>query len=424
MVASATQPLQILNFQRKHRAADAARQPTDWLLKDQGAWDDVNMLGHVDIIQHFDKLKFVIAGHETDDYVPVTTMSPGPRLLTRREVINRLKILATVEHALCVEYLYAYYSLKLSPRSVPHQEPWQEPARPARESSIEARLFTAADEVLRVAIDEMRHFRWVNEMLIEFGEHWVLDRASIIGIDFPGQKGFNQPFELKPLTARQLDWFIEVEKASPHHDNPTTIDGMYTLILRSIEEGPEFARNKERRDRLAQFVQMIIAEGNDHYHRFTRVKEALNGLSQSAYLRVTAAPKRAATGSPERMLQDTADASYAVLLHALDFVFQQDKKQRGDLLEAARRAMYNIDAACRRLSERNVGALFTPPRLPKPRARARSAESVGDALRPHLRRLRNSGHADLATLADQMDSMNAALTSALDAAKSVSQRPA
>src|SRR5712671_3428342 len=74
MVASADQPLQILNFQRKNRAADAARQPTDWLLKDQAFWDGVNMLGHVDLIQHFDKLKFVIAGQETDDYVPVTTM--------------------------------------------------------------------------------------------------------------------------------------------------------------------------------------------------------------------------------------------------------------------------------------------------------------------------------------------------------------
>jgi len=426
MVASAGQPLQILNFQRKHRATDAARQPTDWLLKDRGAWDDVNMLGHVDIIQHFDKLKFVIAGKETDDYVPVTTMSPGPRLLTRREVINRLKILATVEHALAVEYLYAYYSLTLSPRSVPRQEPWQEPARPARESSIEARLFTASDEVLRVAIDEMRHFRWVNEMLIEFKQPWVLDRAKVIGIDFPGQKGFKQPFGLKPLTAAQLDWFIKVEKASPHHDNPTTIDGMYTLILRSIEHGPEFAKDKERRDRLAQFVQMIIAEGTDHYHRFTRVKDALDGIPESAYLRVKSGPKRAAAGSPERMLQDTADASYAVLLHALDYVFQQDTHQRGELLEAARRAMYNIDAACRLLSERNAGAMFRLPVMaPAARkGRPRSAHSVGDPLRPQIQRLRNSGRSELASLADRMESKLADLTSTLDAAKSASQRPA
>jgi len=421
MVSSADQPLQILNFQRKDRSKDAARQPTDWLLKDQGGWDDVNMRGHVDIINHFDDLKFVIAGREMDDYAPSTLKPSSQRLLSRREIIERLNVLATVEHALCVEYLYAYYSLKLSPRSVPRREPWQEPLRPTRESATDARIFTAADETLRVAIDEMRHFRWVNEMLIEFEQPWVLGRAKVIGIDFPGQEGFKEPFRLVPLTARQLDWFIKVEKASPHHEDPGTLDGMYTLILRSIELGADFARDKDERDRLAQFVQMIIAEGNDHFHRFTRVKAALDGLPESAYLRVTAGPKQAAAGSPERMLQDTADASYAVLLHAFDFVFRQRKDQRGELLEAARRGMYNIDAACRQLSERHVGAPFTlpdlPPAEPTPALRKRGAESVGDPLRPQLQRLRQSGHADLAMLADRMDSMLSELTSTLDAAK-------
>src|SRR6185436_20912985 len=98
----------------------------------------------------------------------------------------------------------------------------------------------AADEVLRVAIDEMRHFRWVNEMLLYLGEDQVLGRADPIGIDFPEQKGFNRPFELAPLTRRQLDWFIEVERVSPHHD-PAAIAGMYTRLLLSIEQGPEFA---------------------------------------------------------------------------------------------------------------------------------------------------------------------------------------
>jgi hypothetical protein len=171
---------------------------------------------------------------------------------------------------------------------------------------------------------------------------------------------------------------------------------------------------------------MIIAEGTDHYHRFTRVKDALDGLPESAYLRVKSSPKRAAAGSPERMLQDTADASYAVLLHALDYVFQQDTHQRGELLEAARRAMYNIDAACRLLSERNAGAMFRLPVMaPAARkGRPRSAHSVGDPLRPQIQRLRNSGRSELASLADRMESKLADLTSTLDAAKAASQRPA
>jgi hypothetical protein len=117
------------------------------------------------------------------------------------------------------------------------------------------------------------------------------------------------------------------------------------------------------------------------------------------------------------MLQDTADASYAVLLHALDYVFQQDTHQRGELLEAARRGMYNIDAACRLLSERNAGAMFKIPAAPAAGRKGRTAHGVGDPLRPQFQRLRKSGHRELVNLADRMESKLADLTSSLDAAK-------
>jgi hypothetical protein len=416
MVANADQPMQILNFQRRDRSGDAKRTPTDWILKDKGKWEKVNILDHVDIINHFSSLKFVIAGRETDDYVPpVPAGLPPKQLLRRKEIIERLKVLAAVEHALCVEYLYAYYSLKLPAGSGPRREPWKEPVRPPQQSPEEARIFTASDEVLRVAIDEMRHFRWVNELLIEFGERWVLDRACIIGIDFPEQEGFKQPFELKPLTRDQLAWFIKVEKASPNHDKPGTIDGMYIRILRSIEEGSEFQADIDQRDRLAQFVKMIIDEGVDHYHRFTRVKEALDGLPEDEYLRVMTEPQPAPEGSPEKTLQDAADSAYIVLLHALDFVFRQDRQQRGALLEAARRAMYIIDEACRRLSERHFGSLFTRPPTGSITA-VRTANDVGDALRPRLQNLRVSGHPDLIQAADRMEGKLDELTGSLEAA--------
>jgi hypothetical protein len=423
LVASADQPAQILNFQRKDRTKDAARQPSDWLLKDAANWDGVNVLGHVDIINHFNNLKFVVARQERDDYVPPPSLPVRP--LSRREIIDRLRVLATVEHALSVEYLYAYYSLKLPPGSGPRREPWDVPGRPGQEGSEEARLFTAGDEVLRVAIDEMRHFRWVNEMLLELGEHWVLDRATVIGIDFPEQKGLNQPFVLAPLTGDQLDWFIKVEKASPNHANAATIDGMYTRILLSIEQGTDFDADPAKRERLAQFVKMIIDEGVDHYARFVRVKNALDGMGERRYLRVTAEPQIAPAGSPARVLQEVADGSYAVLLQALDYVFRQDAAQRGALLEAARRAMYNLDAACRSLSELKTGAPFTlavpaGATLARPIAAARAAAApsptphdVGEPLRPHLQRLRETGDPKLNQLANKMEDKLAEMVTGL-----------
>jgi ferritin-like protein len=424
LVASADQPAQILNFQRKDRSKDAARQPSDWLLKDAGNWDAINVLGHVDIINHFNALKFVTARQERDDYVPPAPLPVRP--LSRLEIIERLRILATVEHALSVEYLYAYYSLKLPPGSGPRREPWDVPGRPAQEGSEEARLFTAGDEVLRVAIDEMRHFRWVNEMLLELGEHWVLDRATVIGIDFPEQKGFNQPFALVPLTGNQLDWFIKVEKASPNHANPATIDGMYTRILLSIEQGADFAADPAKRERLAQFVKMIIDEGVDHYARFVRARNALEGTAERRYLRVTSGPAIAPAGSPARILQEVADGSYAVLLQALDYVFRQDSAQRGALLEAARRAMYNLDAACRSLSELKTGALFTlsvpaEAALARPvagvlAASATTPHDVGEPLRPHLQRLRETADPKLNQLADRMEDKLAEMVTGLGVA--------
>jgi hypothetical protein len=421
LVASADQNRQILNFQRKNRSKDAARQPEDWLLKDGAEWDAVNALGHVDIINHFNDLKFVVARRERDDYFPPP--AAPTQQLAKQEIIDRLRILATVEHALSVEYLYAYYSLKLPPGSGPRRAPWDVPGRPAVEGSAEARLFTAGDEILRVAIDEMRHFRWVNEMLLELGEHWVLDRATVIGIDFPEQKGFNQPFVLSPLIGEQLDWFIKVEKASPNHANPATIDGMYTHILLSIQQGAEFASDPAKRERLAAFVKMIIDEGVDHYARFVRVKNALDGMKQDEYLRVTSAPKPGVAGSSVRLLQDVADGSYAVVLQALDYVFQQDTEQRGELLEAARRAMYNLDAACRSLSELGTGALFTlsvpagsalaGPAVGVVAASPSTPQDVGNPLRSHLQRLRETGDPGLNQMADRMETKLAEMVTGL-----------
>jgi hypothetical protein len=204
---------------------------------------------------------------------------------------------------------------------------------------------------------------------------------------------------------------------------------MYTHILRSIEEGPEFSADPAERDRLGQFVKMIIDHPDDHFHRFSRVKEALADIPESTYLRVTSGPAPAPAGSDERILQDTADAAYGTLLHALDFVFAQGTRQRGELLESARRGMYIVDDACRSLSERKFGAMFNIIAAPaaiaaEPKAAPGSAQAVGEHLQPHLEQLRSTGSADLMRLADRMQGKLGELRASLDAAKSASQRPA
>jgi hypothetical protein len=419
MVSSPEQPLQILNFRRRDRSGDAARTASDWALKDGGDWEGVNTLGHVDLINRFQDLRFVFGGREADAYVPPVPLSSAG-LLNRRDLIKRLKVLATVEHALTVEYLYAYYSFRLPKGSGPQREPWQAAGRPIDQTPEDARIFTAASEVLTVAIDEMRHFRLVNEILAELDEERVLDRASVIGIDFPEHKGFNQPFALEPLTAKQLDWFTEVERVSASHQNPATIDGMYTLILRSIEEGPDFAREQDLRNRIGPAIKIIIDEGIDHFRRFSHAKEALAGIPEKRYLNVRTGPRPAKAGSAERILQDASDASYQVLLRALDYVFKQGKQQHGAILEAARRGMYNIDDINRSLSEKGLGAPFTLPVVAKAAAAATGVETVrdiGEPLRPHLDKLRASSDPEMIALGERMEGKLADLTERIEATR-------
>jgi hypothetical protein len=107
----------------------------------------------------------------------------------------------------------------------------------------------------------------------------------------------------------------------------------------------------------------------------------------------------------------------------LQFVFKQGKRQRGALLEAARRGMYNIDEACRALSESGKGALFSiaPARTSLAATRTAvatpmTAHDVGDPLRPQLARMRSSNNPKLRMLADRMEGKLAELTATLERA--------
>lgn len=350
LVASDHQPKQILNFQRRDRSpeADALTKADDWVLRYGRNWEDrdSHILRHSEMIERWSELPFVIDGRETKHYQP-PNIAPLAVPLRKAEIILRLKKLAAVEHALAVQYLYAFYSL--APRS----------DRPNLTAEQSERVEGAANQIFRVAIDEMRHLRLVNEILINLGEPWVLSRATIIGEDFNGDgRAFKTPFSLTPLTTEQLDWFIKVEQQSQNaHDTDTTIDGMYTHILRSVAVSSEFSPAEKAR--VSHFIKVIIDEGINHYEMFIEARRLLGSISPAAYLGVTTnAPALLPLESSDRILQDTVNLSYAVVLRSLDYVFQLGDAQRGTMVEAARRAMYNMDDACVSLSHRGVAATF------------------------------------------------------------------
>ncbi|MGI9499644.1 MAG: ferritin-like domain-containing protein, partial [Geminicoccaceae bacterium] len=212
---------QFSNFQRSRTGSEA---PVE-LVADYGSWQRID-IGEPEMINVWETLPAVfdmIEGSGTP-VAPVTVL-PDSDLMGRAAVITALRELATIEHGLMVEYLYAYYSID--------QDAF------ADGSADQRRVRSAAETVLSVAIDEMRHLRWVNEMLLELGQVHELGRFETLpDVDRDG-RFLQHSFSLKRLSPERLDWFITVEAPSDQIDvdgSNMTIDGMYTRLLLSISQ--------------------------------------------------------------------------------------------------------------------------------------------------------------------------------------------
>ncbi|MGH8907607.1 MAG: ferritin-like domain-containing protein [Egibacteraceae bacterium] len=240
IVTSADSQHDDLNFQRRDRAPtpDIARYAPRRALE----------LDYPELIEAWNTvLPVVVNDRETD--APLEEPVFTGALLDRERALADLRYLAGVEHALSVEYLYAHYSLA-APMRLP----------PGAVSQTTRRIFAAASEVFAIAVDEMRHLRWANEALALLGEPLELGRAQRIG------RQLDRPFLLAPLTAAQLQWFIDVE--APSQAVGQGVDGMYVRLPASVERQPQLFG--EEADRLSHLLKLIIDEGQDHYERFLR----------------------------------------------------------------------------------------------------------------------------------------------------------
>ncbi len=256
--------------------------------------------------------------------------------MSRQEVIDELRYLTTVEHALCIEYLYAHYSVNA---------PMRLPDTGVDEQTRQ--IFAAANEVFMIAVDEMRHLRWVNEALDLMQQPPALGRAQLIG------RTFNRPFQLERLTPQQLQWFIDVEK--PSQSAGQGLDGMYVRLLASIDRQPE---QFPERERLLRLIKLIIDEGENHYERFLSVQQHLAAMSPDSYLRPLDNPP---PGTQLANLQRLSDQNYAVLLGALQVSFALGDRAGGMVLEQSRRAMFNLHETNHYMASQGVRARFKLP---------------------------------------------------------------
>jgi len=400
VVTSADEKQPYLNFQRKDRTSP----PPDDILQQ---WARNQEFDYTDLIQGaWNDLPVVLNNRESEQFVPPPAPDV-PQLMTRQQVIDELRYLATVEHALCVEYLYAHYSLNAPIRLPDTYSPIGEQARSLYESFSSPntvandqtrRIFAAANEILMIAIDEMRHLHWVNEALDLLGQPLSIGRAERIG------RSFDRPFALKPLTPDQLEWFIEVEKPSQAINEG--IDGMYVRLHTSIDRQPEVF---PEHDRLVQLMKLIIDEGGEHYERFMSVQKHLSNLSPSQYLRTL---NDAPPASASAQLQDLGDENYKVLLGALQVTFSLGEKAGGIMLEESRRAMFNLHETNHILASKGVRARFTLPSatflsaLPTAEVSHAHVDSLASSMFSTLNAVTNIGGATEQVLAERQRKIN------------------
>lgn len=313
----------------------------------------------------WEKLPVVLNDRESTSF----SVTPPPSLtefLTPEQVVSELTYLATVEHALLVEYLYAVYSTKAG----------RLPATDQSDVRAQA-IYAATNEIFRVAVEEMKHFRWVNEILKLLGAPPSVDRAQVIGAPpAPGsgrkmdmkRQYLASPFELRPLTRQTLDWFIDVE--APSQVANQDLDGMYVAILESIHFQPELFKAS---DRVLPMIKLIIDEGQGHFHRFTRVKKALANIPEADYLRTLSTNPHT---TQQSKLLDICDAYYHSIEEVIQITFTLGDLSGGMLLNAAVRTMENLHEAAYLLASEGVLPMFNRPSIPPGTKRLSHAESL------------------------------------------------
>jgi len=378
VVSSEDGRYEYLNFQRKNRDVEPQTQDIAYGYAARRARE----IDYSGMMEDWEQLRPVLNGREFGEtYVPPAW--PEGRRMDLERIRSELSYLATVEHALAVQYLYAYYSV-----DVPREQPDSSDIRTFR-------LWHAAQTVFEIAIDEMRHFRWANEILKLIGAPTTAKRATMLG------RNFRVPFYLQSLSSPQLQWFIDVER--PSRSTLVGLDGMYVGILHSLQQLTDKELDPEKRRLAVETVKLIVDEGEGHYERFSVAQQNFAFYDEAGrgelpsyirkggwqaetppknpaipYAQLYGAPSPAPPGTEAAGLQEQSDHHYQALVMLLKISFAiADPRQSGQALSQAIGLMFLMNSVNSDLATLQATPLFT---LPEGWEQEPPVKSVDDAM--------------------------------------------
>ena len=264
-------------------------------------------------------------------------MSDRPPPLTREQVLAELDRLATVEHALCVEYLLIGYVLG---RGVPFAVPGPS-TQPVRD---------AADAAFGMALSEMGHLRKINGALALVGLAPQVGRAPGIGGDSGSEIAFGT------LGLAQPDRFLDRQSAIA-----LAADALHAWLSTAIAP-PLFEGD------LLDQLQFILDTVGDHASPVTNLRARLAGLAPGDYLRVT---RHDPADAIERSLLRLSDQHYALIVATVQASFAHDEQLGGQLRNRALSIMDGLNEIIDLMVQRGLLPAFTlraavaePPAMP------------------------------------------------------------
>ncbi|MEM7422390.1 MAG: ferritin-like domain-containing protein [Pseudomonadota bacterium] len=225
------------------------------------------------------ELDFVLQGSESNRTAPVVLPTPSNVPIGDvNEAIRELETeLAPLELTLALEYLYAYFSLK-APEDL-------SPAEQDRWPQLPDDLRAARQLLLSVALSEMTHLRWGNQILWELwqaglypaGKVYRPALAASLTIPAPPDQGGARPRALRPATPEILAEFEFVERPGE------LLDTEYTRLVHFLHDNPDGRIPPG----LYEIAVRIDSDGTQHYQKFRDIIRILGqyGGSPPIYLR-------------------------------------------------------------------------------------------------------------------------------------------
>jgi hypothetical protein len=314
------------------------------------AGNRLSEMDYGEINQRWHELPFVLEGRELNGpYVNYHGSDAAKPYATAKELARSLGVAAAVEHAVALEYLYAYFSV-VAPESVQGDQ------------SLYGLAVFLRRNLLLIAVSEMMHIRWANQLLWELTQHGLTPARPYTPQLTPSAKvpygADMRPASLRPLTRGLVEDFLAIE--SSHG----IIDTLYSRVVATLRL-PHYPR------RLQDVAQRIVGDGLDHFGRFAEIQRAIDPNSakppaiappdpfgdQTPWLR----PIRLATAEQAAAALD----SYAKILSSLKEAYSDDARAAyadsvADVV-AGRAAMSELLARGEELAARGLGIPFPFP---------------------------------------------------------------